>query len=119
MSDKLNQEQIEKIKAATQEKLDRIAAMPRSQQQKELARLKDEHNALVKRFFGDCPNAQGNHRIRAWVATMLFLLTRDLDIVVAYLGHAGEATAVKHYVLRYPDHLPVVTREMLAGVVVR
>jgi hypothetical protein len=74
--------------------------------------LERAHNKWIKTFIGEIHNRQGNHRLRAHVASYL-ADKHGPNVAAAYLRHSdvggGAQTAKAHYIAKQFASLPTVT----------
>jgi len=83
--------------------------------------VRDRHNEWIKGFIGEVRSRKGNHRLRGYCATALYVAEladhgsyeRAAHAVMKYLRHSKEATSLLHYIEQKPELLRTMTDEML------
>lgn len=83
--------------------------------------VRDGHNDWLKTFIGEVRSRKGNHRLRKFCATALYVEELadhgryDLAAraVMLYLRHSKEATSLLHYIEQKPEVLRTMTDDML------
>lgn len=78
------------------------------------ALVRGRHNEWLKGFIGEVKSNQGNHRLRKYLATMLYEV-HGLKVALQYLRHSKEAVAFESYIKQREEKLPIVRREALAA----
>jgi hypothetical protein len=79
--------------------------------------IRYDHNAWLKGFIGEVRSNQGNHRLRKYCATRIYLEemashgneSKAATRVKEYLRHSKEATSLLHYIAKNDERLQTVT----------
>jgi len=88
-------------------------------ERREMVRIR--HNEWIKGFIGEVRSRKGNHRLRGYCATALYVAEladhgsyeRAAHAVMKYLRHSKEATSLLHYIEQKPELLRMMTDDML------